>query len=227
MKKNPKANNRREFIKKTALTSLGISIIPRHVMGKGFIAPSDKLNIAVIGGGGKGYSDALNAWNNGASNIAAICDVDWNQSKRLMDKFPDALKYKDYRKLFDDIKDIDAVTVSTPDHTHAVIAMAAIKSGKHVHVQKPLTHSIYEARMLTEAANKRMLALVSPRGTKVTKSAMAKGWIVSLGGSGVYNYVTYKQIDKGIYEDQEIIDQAISNFIKDQEALEVIKVNQE
>ncbi len=66
-----------------------------------------------------------------------------------------------------------------------------------------------------------------PRGTKVTKSAMAKGWIVSLGGSGVYNYVTYKQIDKGIYEDQEIIDQAISNFIKDQEALEVIKVNQE
>jgi hypothetical protein len=81
--------------------------------------------------------------------------------------------------------------------------------------------------VLTEAANKRMLALVSPRGTKVTKSAMAKGWIVSLGASGVYNYVTFKQIDKGIYEDQEIIDQAISNFIKDQEALEVIKVNQE
>lgn len=81
--------------------------------------------------------------------------------------------------------------------------------------------------VLTEAANKRMAALVSPRGTKVTKSAMAKGWIVSLGASGVYNYVAYKQIDKGIPEDQEIIDQAISNFIKDQEALEVIKVNQE
>ncbi len=153
MKKNHKANNRRSFLKKTALTSLGISIIPRHVMGHGFIAPSDKLNIAVIGGGGKGFSDAINAWNNGASNIAAICDVDWNQSKRLMDKFPDALKYRDYRKLFDDIKDIDAVTVSTPDHTHAVIAMAAIKSNKHVYVQKPLTHSIHEARMLTEAAN--------------------------------------------------------------------------
>ncbi|WOD43585.1 Gfo/Idh/MocA family protein [Hwangdonia lutea] len=153
MKKNHKANNRRAFIKKTALTSLGISIIPRHVMGKGYIAPSDKLNIAVIGGGGKGYSDAINAWNNGASNIAAICDVDWNQSKRLMDKFPKALKYRDYRKLFDDVKNIDAVTVSTPDHTHAVIAMAAIKSNKHVYVQKPLTHSIYEARMLTEAAN--------------------------------------------------------------------------
>ena len=153
MRRNQKANNRRAFIKKTAITSLGISIIPRHVMGQGFIAPSDKLNIAVIGGGGKGYSDAINAWNNGTSNIAAICDVDWNQSKRLMEKFPKALKYRDYRKLFDDIKDIDAVTVSTPDHTHAVIAMAAIKSNKHVYVQKPLTHSIYEARMLTEAAN--------------------------------------------------------------------------
>ena len=79
--------------------------------------------------------------------------MDWNQSKRLMDKFPNALKYRDYRKLFDDIKDIDAVTVSTPDHTHAVIAMAAIKSNKHVYVQKPLTHSIHEARMLTETAN--------------------------------------------------------------------------
>lgn len=153
MKTNRKTNNRRAFIKKTALTSLGISIIPRHVMGQGFIPPSDKLNIAVIGGGGKGYSDAVNVWNNGASNIAAICDVDWNQSKRLMDKFPKTLKYRDYRKLFDDIKDIDAVTVSTPDHTHAVIAMAAIRSNKHVYVQKPLTHSIYEARKLTEAAN--------------------------------------------------------------------------
>ena len=146
-------NSRRSFVKKTIVAATGISIIPRHVLGQGFIPPSDKLNIAVIGGGGKGYSDAVNAWNNGTSNISAICDVDWNQSKRLMDKFPNALKYRDYRKLFDDIKDIDAVTVSTPDHTHAVIAMAAIKSNKHVYVQKPLTHSIHEARMLTETAN--------------------------------------------------------------------------
>lgn len=149
-----KNNSRRGFIKKSAAAAAGISIIPRHVLGQGFIPPSDKLNIAVMGGGGKGYSDAVNSWNNGASNIAAICDVDWNQSKRLMDKFPNAVKYRDYRKLLDEVKDIDAVTVSTPDHTHAVIAMAAIKSGKHVYVQKPLTHSIHEARMLTEAANK-------------------------------------------------------------------------
>ena len=149
-----KTSNRRKFVKNTALAFTGISIIPRHVLGKGFIPPSDKLNIAVIGGGGKGYSDALNVWNNGASNIAAICDVDWNRAEKAFKEFPKAKKYKDYRKVLDELKDIDAITVSTPDHTHAVIAMAAIKSGKHVYVQKPLTHSIYEARMLTEAANK-------------------------------------------------------------------------
>jgi len=150
-KNNP---SRRTFIKKSAIAFAGISIIPRHVLGKGFIPPSDQLNVAVIGGGGKGYSDAVNVWNNGASNIAAICDVDWNMASNAFKKFPKAKKYKDFRKVLDDIKDIDAITVSTPDHTHAVIAMAAMKLGKHVYVQKPLTHNIYEARKLTEAANK-------------------------------------------------------------------------
>lgn len=150
---NSKLNSRRSFIKKTAVAAVGFSIIPRHVMGKGFIAPSDKLNVAIIGGGGKGHSDAINVWNKGASHISAICDVDWNMSKKLMDKFPNAAKYKDYRKLLDEIKDIDAITVSTPDHTHAVITLAAMQLGKHVYVQKPLTHNIHEARVLTNAAN--------------------------------------------------------------------------
>lgn len=146
-------HNRRAFLKKTIIATAGISIVPRHVLGRGFVAPSDKLNIAVIGGGGKGFSDAVNVWNNGTSHISAICDVDWVQASQAFEKFPNAKKYKDFRKLFDELKDIDAVTVSTPDHTHAVITMAAIKSGKHVYVQKPLTHNIYEARMLTKAAN--------------------------------------------------------------------------
>ena len=145
--------SRRSFIKNSTLAFAGISIIPRHVLGRGFIAPSDKLNIAVIGGGGKGHSDLMNVWNKGTSNIAAICDVDWQRAGRAFEQFPKAKKYKDYRKLLEDAKDIDAVTVSTPDHTHAVIAMAAMKSGKHVYVQKPLTHDIYEARQLTKAAN--------------------------------------------------------------------------
>lgn len=151
--KNQNKTNRRSFIKKSAVALAGISIIPRHVLGQGFIAPSDKLNVAVIGGGGKGFSDTINVWNNGQSNIAAICDVDWNSASRAFEKFPSAKKYKDYRKLLDDIKNIDAVTISTPDHTHAVIAMAAMNLGKHVYVQKPLTHDIFEARMLTNAAN--------------------------------------------------------------------------
>ena len=151
-KKHP--NSRRTFLKKSALTAVGISIIPRHVLGKGFIPPSDKLNIAIVGGGGKGFSDAINVYNNGASNIAAICDVDWSSATRAFEKFPTAQKFKDYRKLLDNVKDIDAITVSTPDHTHAVITLAAMQLNKHVYVQKPLTHNIYEARVLTEAANK-------------------------------------------------------------------------
>ncbi len=152
-----KGTNRRTFIKKSALAFAGISIIPRHVLGKGFIAPSDKLNVAIIGGGGKGYSDLMNVWNNGASNIAAICDVDWIRASNAFNKFPKAIKFKDFRKLLDKIKDIDAITVSTPDHTHAVIAMAAMNLGKHVYVQKPLTHNIFEARMLTKTANQNRL----------------------------------------------------------------------
>ncbi len=146
--------SRRNFIKKSAVVAAGISIVPRYVLGRGFIAPSDKLNIAVIGAGGKGFSDLVNVWNNGASNIAAICDVDWNRASNAFKKFPNAQKFKDFRKLFDSIKDIDAITVSTPDHTHAVIAHTAMQMGKHVYVQKPLTHNIHEARTLTEAANK-------------------------------------------------------------------------
>ncbi|MCK5400814.1 MAG: Gfo/Idh/MocA family oxidoreductase [Flavobacteriaceae bacterium] len=147
-------SSRRSFIKKTALTVAGISIIPRHVMGRGFIAPSDQLNVAVIGGGGKGFSDAVNVWNNGSANISAICDVDWNRASNAFKKFPKAKKFKDFRKLLDTMTDIDAITVSTPDHTHAVIALAAMQLNKHVYVQKPLTHSIHEARVLTQAANR-------------------------------------------------------------------------
>ena len=153
MSKNS-SNSRRAFIKKTAITSLGISIIPRHVMGKGFIAPSDKLNIAVVGGGGKGYSDMINVWNNGANNIVAICDVDWNMASKAFKQFPKAKPFKDFRKMFENMHGIDAVTVSTPDHTHAVITLTAMQLNKDVYVQKPLTHNIYEARVLTEAANK-------------------------------------------------------------------------
>jgi predicted dehydrogenase len=153
-KKENNPNSRRKFIRNTALSLAGFYIVPRHVLGgKGYISPSDKLNIAGVGVGGKGTSDIANAYNKGANNIVAMCDVDWGgSSKASATKFPDAKRYSDFRKMLETEKGIDAVTVSTPDHMHAVIAMTAMQLGKHVYVQKPLTHDIYEARMLTEAA---------------------------------------------------------------------------
>src|ERR1044072_3060681 len=143
---NVKTNSRRNFIKKTATAAAGFYIVPRHVLGRGYTAPSDKLNLAGIGIGGKGASDISNAWNKGENNVVELCDLDWNYSKNTAEKFPDAKRYNDYRKMFDEMgKGIDAVTVSTPDHMHAPIAMAAMSLGKHVYVQKPLTHDIFEA----------------------------------------------------------------------------------
>jgi predicted dehydrogenase len=126
------------------------------VLGRpGYTAPSDRLQLAAIGAGGKGRSDIANAANKGENNVVALCDVDYAQAKSSFDAFPQARQYRDFRVMLDEMgKDIDAVTISTPDHTHAVAAMACMELGKHVYVQKPLTHNIYEARMLTEAANK-------------------------------------------------------------------------
>ena len=150
--------SRRDFVKKSALAFGSFYIVPRHVLGKGFIAPSDKLNIMGIGGGGKGSSDILNSWKNGAENIVAICDVDDRRAADTRKKLPDAKSYRDFRIALEKEKNnIDAVIISTPDHTHATIAMAAMGLGKHVYVQKPLTHDIYEARMLAQYAREHKL----------------------------------------------------------------------
>lgn len=154
--------SRRGFIKQAA-TAAAFTIVPRYVMGKGFIAPSDTLYIAGIGVGGKGESDLTGfagspdgrTKGNPKAKIAFLCDVDDRQAENSKKNFPKASYYKDYRVMLDkEAKNIDAVSVSTPDHMHAVQAMAAMQRGKHVYVQKPLTHDIYEARMLTEAARK-------------------------------------------------------------------------
>jgi predicted dehydrogenase len=151
-----KNNSRRDFIKNTALLSAGFYIVPRYVLGgKGFTAPSDRLVVAGIGAGGKGESDINEFFKTGKADIAFLCDVDDRQSVKSRERFPQAKYYKDYREMLDkESKNFDAVSVSTPDHNHAVQAMAAMQLGKHVYVQKPLAHDIYEARMLTEAALK-------------------------------------------------------------------------
>lgn len=153
---------RREFIGKTATGAAGLMIVPRHVLGgRGVQAPSDTLNIGCVGVWGKGASDIVSV---STENIVGLCDVDDEMmAKFLKDerhtpeqqaKYEEASKYRDFRKMLDKEKNLDAVVVSTPDHNHAVIAMAAIRMGKHVFVQKPLTHTVKEARLLTEEARK-------------------------------------------------------------------------
>jgi len=154
--KKDKSLKRRDFIKTGTLAAAGFMIVPRHVLGgKGYIAPSDKLNVAAIGAGGKGASDIAEFVKGGKVNIVALCDVDDREAAKTYALHPNAPKYKDFRVMLEkENKGIDAVSVSTPDHMHAIQALMAMKMGKHVYVQKPLTHDIYEARMLTEAAKK-------------------------------------------------------------------------
>ncbi len=151
---NPLQKSRRGFIKNTAIAAAAFTIVPRFVLGgKGFTAPSDKLLIAGIGAGGKGESDIANFYKSGKSEIAFLCDVDDRRAAKTVSNFPKAKYYKDWRELMDkESKNFDAVSVSTPDHNHAIIALAAMQHNKHVYVQKPLTHDIYEARALTNAA---------------------------------------------------------------------------
>ncbi|MEO3406219.1 Gfo/Idh/MocA family oxidoreductase [Mucilaginibacter sp. CAU 1740] len=148
--------SRRQFLKTGAVAAAGFMIVPRHVLGgKGFIAPSDKLLIAGVGAGGKGESDIANFYKSGKAEIAFLCDVDDRRAAKSRNSFPKAKYYKDWREMFDkEHKHFDAVSVSTPDHNHAIITYNAMQLNKHVYVQKPLTHDIWEARLLTEAAKK-------------------------------------------------------------------------
>ncbi len=147
-------NSRRSFLKNTTIAAAGFFVVPRHVLGgKGYIAPSDRLQIAGIGVGGKGESDIWNFYQSGKADIVFLCDVDDRRAATSVKRFPKAKYYKDWRKLFErESKNFDAVSISTPDHNHAAPTLAAMQLGKHVYVQKPLTHDIYEARLLTNAA---------------------------------------------------------------------------
>src|SRR5438128_1563038 len=148
-------SSRRKFIRDGSLAASSFFIVPRHVLGRGYVAPSDKLNIGSIGAGGKGQSDIAEFFKSGHANIVALCDVDDRQSVTSRKNFPNARYYKDWRQMLEkEDKNIDAVSVSIPDHGHAVAALSAMQLGKHVYVQKPLTHDIYEARTLTEAAKR-------------------------------------------------------------------------
>jgi predicted dehydrogenase len=172
MMKNPKAITRREFMGRSAAAAAGLMIVPRHVLGgRGYQAPSDLLDIGCVGAWGRGAGDIAGV---STENIIAICDVDDEMTARLLKnkentpeqqaKYGRARIYRDFREMLDKEKSLDAVVVATPDHNHAVIAMAAIKHGKHVYVEKPLTHTVMEARRLAQEAKK--AGIVSQMGNQ-------------------------------------------------------------
>ncbi|MDZ4700172.1 MAG: Gfo/Idh/MocA family oxidoreductase [Rhodothermales bacterium] len=190
---SPSNSSRRAFIKTGVIAASTFYIVPRHVLGGvGYTAPSDQLNLAAIGAGGKGASDIRNASVNGRERVAALCDVDFSGSAaKSVEAFPKAKLYKDFRVMLDTEKDIDAVTISTPDHVHGLAAAFAMARGKHVYVQKPMTHNIREARMLTQMARtQKVVTQMGNQGASNPLLGMVKRWV----DSGVLGKIADVQI---------------------------------
>ena len=174
---------RRSVLKSAAAVGAAFHIVPRHVLGRGFTAPSDTVRLAAIGIGGKGESDITEMVKAGAS-VAALCDVDWRSGAKSFARYPDAKQFKDYREMLATMgSEIDAVSVSTPDHTHAVATMAALKLNKPVFTQKPMTRTMHEVRALVAEAKVRKVATQmgnqfhAGAGTRVIREAYEAGLI--------------------------------------------------
>ena len=148
--------SRRRFVGRTAAGAAAFSLVPRHVLGgAGQVPPSEKLNLAFIGLGGQGTSLTRRFTDH---NYVAFCDVDDKRAARAYKRFPNAKPYRDFRRLLETEKNIDGVVVATTDSLHAPISMMALKMGKHVYCEKPLTHTIHEARQLAIAAREAKVA---------------------------------------------------------------------
>ena len=160
MKTKPLASNssltRREFLRTSTVVSAAISVLPGAVLGlRGQPSPNSKLNLAGIGIGGQGGHDLGQME---SENIVALCDVDRNHAAHIFKKYPNAKQFNDYRKMLEEMKEIDSVVVATPDHHHFSASMTAIRQGKHVYCEKPLTHSVWESRELARAAREAKVA---------------------------------------------------------------------
>jgi predicted dehydrogenase len=169
--------SRRQFLGVSATAAAGFTIVPRSVLGgAGYTAPSDMVNVAGIGVGGMGRSNV-----NGCKDIAniyALCDVDDNYAGKTFADYPKAKKYKDFRQMLDTEKEIDAVIIATPDHTHAAIAVYAMNLKKHVYCQKPLTRTIKEARILAEVAKKNnVVTQMGNQGHATKEARLINDWI--------------------------------------------------
>jgi predicted dehydrogenase len=201
----PKDMTRREFVTDAGRTALGVAaavnapmIVPRHVLGGvGYRAPSDTVNFAVVGFGGMGSGNAQELCK--TEKLVAVCDVDLNfsntnvtgklrpnregivrpEATALKDQFDKAAKYVDFREMLAKEKGIDGIIVATPDHNHAVVAKAAMDLGKHVYVQKPLTWSVHEARVLRKTAmdNPKLVTQMGNQGHSSDGARLINEWI--------------------------------------------------
>lgn len=168
--------SRRAFLKTGTAAAVGLAMAPNIIIAgektpkkdkKKAVSANDKLNILGVGIGGRGAADLAGME---TENIIGLCDVDWKYADHVFNKYPQAKKYNDYRVMFDEMLDkADAVMVATADHTHAVIAAAAMAAGKHVYVEKPLTLTVYEARLLTKLAKK--MGVATQMGNQGASSA--------------------------------------------------------
>src|SRR5579859_3199610 len=176
--------SRRDFLRATTLVTAAVSIVPRHVLGgPGQTPPSEKLNIAGIGVGGMGKNNVRAC---AGENIVALCDVDAKYAAKVFADYPRATVYRDFRQMLERQKNIEAVIIATPDHTHAPIPLAAMRAGKHVYVQKPLTHSVDEARKLTQAAHEyKVMTQMGSQGHSGDGTRLVCEWI----GSGAIGAV--------------------------------------
>ncbi len=150
--------SRADFLKTSATGLAAMTVVPGNVMGAAFghKAPSDKLNIAGVGVGGRGAAVLSDVSD---ENIVALCDTDWNYAKGTFNRYAKAQRFWDWREMYDKIgNQIDAVVCGTPDHTHALVSSTAMELGKHIYCEKPLTHSVYESRLLTKLAAEKGVA---------------------------------------------------------------------
>lgn len=169
--------SRRSFLRASAVATFGFQFFRGHLFGAA--APSNKLNLAAIGVGAKGQGVA-NLKACAAENIVALCDVDTDYAASTFARYPEAKTYVDYREMLEKQKDIDAVIIATPDHTHAVITLAAMAAGKHVYCQKPLTHTIREARTVTDAARRaKVQTQMGNQGHSSESIRLLKEWLAA------------------------------------------------
>ena len=155
-------STRRQFGRAVAGAAAGAIAAPAIVRGQNL---NGKLNIAMIGVGGRGGANLQGV---ASENIVALCDVSEPAVDRAARRYPQARRYRDYRKLYDQAREFDAVVVSTTEHTHAFATLPALQLGKHVYCEKPLTHNVWEARVIREAAGKAKVA--TQMGTQVHAS---------------------------------------------------------